>query len=46
MHDCSIRVTALLESFEWTWNKRHNRTGEWRQPCYECQAVGGQLLVL
>ena len=27
MHDCCIRVTALLECFEWTWNKPHNRTG-------------------
>jgi len=44
MHDC-IRVTALLECFKWTWNKPHNR-GEWHQPCYECKAVWGQLLVL
>ena len=27
MLDCSIRVTALLECFEWTSNKSHNRTG-------------------
>ena len=24
MHDCCIRATALLECFEWTWNKPHN----------------------
>ena len=27
MHDCCIRVSALLECFEWTWNKPQNRTG-------------------
>ena len=27
MHDCCIRVTALLECFEWTLNKPQNRTG-------------------
>jgi len=27
MHDCCVRVTALLECFEWTLNKPHNRTG-------------------
>ena len=43
MHDCSIRVTALLKSFEWT---HTTGQGEWRQPFYECQAVWGQLLVL
>ena len=43
MHDCCIRVTALLECFEWT---HTTGQGEWRQPCYECQAVWGRLLVL
>ena len=27
MHDCCIRVTALLECFAWTLHKPHNRTG-------------------
>ena len=27
MHDCCIRVTALLECFKWIWNKLHNRMG-------------------
>ena len=26
MYNCCIRVTALLECFEWTLNKPHNRT--------------------
>ena len=25
MHDCCIRVTALLEYFEWTSSKQHSR---------------------
>ena len=33
MHVCCIRVTALLECFQWTLNKPHNRTGAWLQPC-------------
>jgi len=28
MHDCCIRVTALLECFEWTFNKLHNMTSD------------------
>ena len=27
MPDCCIRVTALLECFEWTVNEPHNRAG-------------------
>ena len=27
MHDCCIRVTALLECFKCTLNQPHNRTG-------------------
>jgi len=26
MHDCCIRVTALLEYFEWTLSKQHSRS--------------------
>ena len=26
MHDCYIRVIALLEYFEWTSSKQHNRS--------------------
>ena len=37
MHDCCIRVTALLECFEWTWITGQ---GAWHQPCYQCQALG------
>jgi len=39
MHDCCIRVTALLEcfeKFEWT---RTTGQGEWRQSCYQCQRL-------
>ena len=40
MHNCCIRVTALLECFNWTSNKPYNRTGALRQPCHQSQVVG------
>ena len=46
MHDCCVRVTALLEYFEWTFNKPHNRTGGIASTILSMPSVWGLALFL
>ena len=51
MHDCCIRVTALLEYFEWTLSKQHSRSqgkgcGFSVPPFYHASGWGRLLMLI